>query len=152
MRRGQPLLQSALPAGAASTRMAFCARMIFTLLALFGRREEVAEIALDLLLLQLLTDIDAVVIKIDVLPAQAEDLGQAQAGENVDKENVAELLAVDRMQEPAEFGGRDRAHLMLRHTRQRAALGHIAEQQLIPDSGFQHVVQYTVDVTDGLGR
>ena len=121
------------------------------LLAFLGWREEVAEIALDLLLLQLLADIDAIVVEINILPAQAEDLGQAQAGENVDKENVAELLAVDCPQELAELGGRDRAYLMLGHTRQRAALGYIAKQQLVPDSGFQHVVQDSVDVTDGLG-
>ena len=121
------------------------------LLALFGWRKEVAEIALNLLLLQLLTDIDAVVIKINILPAQAEDLGQAQAGENVDEENVVELLTVDCLQEPAQLGGCDRAHLMLRHTRQRAALGYIAEQQFVADGGFQHVVQDAVDVADGFG-
>lgn len=69
-----------------------------------------------------MTDINAVVIKINIFPAKAEDLGQAQAGENVDKENVAELLAVDCPQELAEFSGRDRAHLMLRHKRQGAAV------------------------------
>ena len=88
------------------------------LLAFLGRREEVAEITLDLLLLQLLTDIDAVVIEINIVPAQAKDLRQAQAGENIDKENVAELLAVDRLQKPDKFGSRNRAHLMLGHTRQ----------------------------------
>lgn len=149
--RGQPLLQlfcSLVP----QHLHGILRQNDLSLLTLFGRREEVAEIALDLFLLQLLTDIDAVVIKIDVIPAQAKDLGQAQAGENVDKENVAELFTIDRLQESAEFGGRDRANLVLRYTRQRATLGHIAEQQLIPDSGFQHVVQYTVDVTDSLGR
>ncbi len=88
------------------------------LLAFLGWREEVAEIALDLLLLQLLADIDAIVVEINILPAQTENLGQAQAGENVDKENVAELLAIDCPQELAEFGGRDRAYLMLGHARQ----------------------------------
>lgn len=122
------------------------------LLAFLGWREEVAKIALDLLLLQLLTDIDAIVVEINILPAQAEDLGQAQAGENVDKENVAELLAVDCLQEPTELGGRDRAHLMLRHTRKRAALGYITKQQLVADGGLQHVVQDAVDVADGFGR
>ena len=78
-------------------------------------------------------------IEINILPAQTEDLGQAQTGENVDKEYVAELLAVDCLQKPAELGGRDRAYLMLRHTRQRAALGYVAEQQLVADGGFQHV-------------
>ena len=105
-----------------------------------------------MLLLQLLPNDNAVFLPQDIIPAQAKDLGQAQAGENVNKENVAELFAIDRLQESAEFGGRDRANLVLRYTRQRATLGHIAEQQLIPDSGFQHVVKYTMDVTDSLGR
>lgn len=88
------------------------------LLAFLGRREKVAEIALDLLLLQLLADINAIVVEINLLPAQAKNLGQAQAGENVDKENVAELLAVDCPQELVELSGRDRAYLMLGHARQ----------------------------------
>ena len=90
-------------------------------------------------------------IEINILPAQAEDLGQAQTGENVDEENVAELLAVDCLQEPAQLGSRDRAHLMLGHTRQRAALGYIAQQQLVADGGFQHVMQDAMDVADGFG-
>ena len=68
--------------------------------------------------MQLLADIDAIVVEINILPAQAKNLGQAQAGENVDKENVAELLAVDCPQELVELSGRDRAYLMLSHTRQ----------------------------------
>lgn len=72
--------------------MAVSARTMRPLLVLFRRNERIAVIALLAFLLELLTYDKAVLLSVNVSPAQAENFGLAHTGENIEEEQIIEFV------------------------------------------------------------